>query len=97
MKFMFPSCGGCTSCEMACSYLKSGEFNRHLSAIEVTIGADGGYEVELLEEKTGERFACDGCIDRDEPMCIKYCHDAQKLRECIDKQREKLDEKKEGK
>jgi len=88
MVFTFPSCGGCTSCELACSYRATGEFNRNRSAIEVTVKEDGGYLVELHDKISGQRAVCDGCVGEEEPMCIKYCHDADALMECVNKRRE---------
>ena len=90
MKFSFPDCGGCRSCELACSYRFAGEFDPRKSAVEVAEKQGGGYEVTLHEAASGGRNACDGCIDLEDPMCTRYCHSAVDLMKYIDSMREQL-------
>ena len=97
MKFSFPDCGGCRSCELACSYRFTNEFDTLKSALEVTEKPDGGYEVTLHEIASGGRNACDGCIDLEEPMCTRYCHSAVELMKYIDDIRERVNSKEVGK
>lgn len=35
MDFAMDLCGGCTTCEIACSYKHLGEFNNQFSSIEI--------------------------------------------------------------
>lgn len=93
MKFTFTDCGGCRNCELACSYRLKFEFDPAKAAVEVTEKKGGGYEVTLHELASGARSACDGCIDLEDPMCVRYCHSPVELKEYIDKIREQLKSK----
>lgn len=59
----------------------------------VTHREDGGYEVEIFEEQKGEHRTCDGCLEFDEPMCMRYCHESLELKKYIDQIREKIADK----
>jgi Fe-S-cluster-containing hydrogenase component 2 len=77
-------CGGCKTCEIACSYKLTGEFNHQISGIEIVERKDGsGYDIKLLEQPEGNRLACDGCIDREAPFCLDYCLKSTELKEII--------------
>lgn len=81
MKYDMPSCGGCRTCEMACSYHHTGEFMPSVSSLIVVEKEDGkGCMIELLERKVGERFACDGCEGLDDPLCIEWCRQQDEFR-----------------
>lgn len=94
MFFEFQDCGGCKTCEIACSFLKSGEFNHSVAAIEVVAReGDRGYDVRFFTESPDGRYACDGCPGREEPMCVQYCRKYEDLMEIIGRLRENLAEK----
>jgi Fe-S-cluster-containing hydrogenase component 2 len=85
MVFPFKECGACRTCELACSYKKSGDFNPQVAAIEILENTDeSGYSVHLIDESDGKRYACDGCLDDEMPMCMQYCHKFQELRKILD-------------
>jgi len=80
MKFDMPSCGGCRTCEIACSFHHTGEFKPAVSSLKVVEKEEGpGYFVVLKEESDEEGFACDGCKGLDIPLCIEYCKEADDL------------------
>ena len=93
MKFTFSDCGGCRSCELACSYHLTGEFDIAKSAIEIIEEAGGGYTVTLHDRMNGTRSACDGCQGVDDPMCARYCHSSKTLMEYIVQKREQQSKK----
>ena len=80
MKFDMPTCGGCRTCELACSFHHTGDFGPAVSSLKVIEKADGpGYFVVVKEEKEGGGFACDGCKGLDHPLCVDYCREADDL------------------
>jgi Fe-S-cluster-containing hydrogenase component 2 len=80
MKFDMPSCGGCRTCELACSFHHTGEFVPAVSSLKVLEKGEGpGYFVLLKEEREGESFACDGCKGLDIPLCVEYCREVDDL------------------
>ena len=84
MLFDFKNCGGCKTCQLACSYKLKGSFNYHDSAIEVIEKEDKcGYFVRLNGSNDGMLNICDGCKGLDEPLCIKYCHERDQLLDYI--------------
>ncbi len=84
MQFSFSDCGGCRSCELACSYHKYGEFDIKKSAIIVNQQYDQGcYTVILQEPGQGASVYCDGCKDEDDPVCIRYCHSREELKKYV--------------
>ena len=86
MIFEMASCGGCRTCEMACSYKHKGTFIPHASSIIIIENkARMGFSVQLTEQGGGGRFACDGCKNLDRPMCVQYCHEAEELMAIIKK------------
>lgn len=86
MLFKLENCGGCKTCEIACSYKLTGEFNHRVAGIEIVERKDGpGYDVRLLVKPEGERLACDGCQDLEEPYCLKYCHQRDGLKKIIER------------
>ena len=98
MIFNLEGCGGCNTCEIACSYRFTGIFNHHKSAIVILETEDKvGFNVELIDKEGTGRFVCDACQDLDEPVCVQYCHKADELkkmiqeykRECLDKKDKK--------
>lgn len=84
MLFKLDGCGGCKTCEIACSFKLTGEFNHQVAGIEIVEKKDAkGYDVRLLERPEGNRLACDGCIDLTEPFCLHYCHEREELAKII--------------
>jgi Fe-S-cluster-containing dehydrogenase component len=84
MLFEMPSCGGCRTCELACGFIHSGEFNPSVSSIRILDKEGGhGYRVLLLETDEGASPACDGCQRLGEPRCVKSCCESQDLAEII--------------
>ena len=80
MLFEFKNCGGCKTCEIACSYRFSGAFNHHMSAVKVVEKrGQAGFAVDINDEQGAVRFACDGCADLEAPMCAEYCHDPEEF------------------
>jgi len=80
MKFDMPSCGGCRTCELACSFHHTGEFVPAASSLKIIEEEEGpGYFVYLREEGEGSGFACDGCEGLDIPLCVEYCRELDDL------------------
>jgi Fe-S-cluster-containing hydrogenase component 2 len=80
MIFHMASCGGCRTCEMACSFRHTGEFAPAVSSIRILDKADGhGFEVSLAEDGYEKRRICDGCHGLEEPFCVQYCEKAEDL------------------
>lgn len=98
MIFDMPSCGGCRTCEIACSFHHTGEFQPSVSSIKIlNLDKKQGYAVSLADETDGMTMACDGCKGLDVPLCIQYCKDSDDLgkilKEFSEKRIEKKDEK----
>jgi len=85
MIFEMPSCGGCKTCELACSFKHKQEFWPSISSIEIiTKGEDYRYFVMLVEESDDQRIACDGCKDLDVPMCVQHCEMREELEKILE-------------
>ncbi len=85
MKFDMPSCGGCRSCELACSFHHTGKFEPSASSLIVIDKEDlRGFKIELLESSRGKRYACDECKDLDEPLCLEWCKERDNLKKLLD-------------
>lgn len=91
MDFEMELCGGCTTCEIACSFRHLGKFNNQVSSIEIVPLEDKpGYKVRIHEAGDGSRFICDGCKDVDGgPLCTRYCPEREDLMEIIQQYRDK--------
>jgi len=80
MIFDMPSCGGCRTCEIACSFHHTNEFQPSVSSIKILNSEKKqGYAVSLADEGDGMTMACDGCRGLDVPLCIQYCKDSDDL------------------
>ncbi|MBP7764296.1 MAG: hypothetical protein K4445_06525 [Deltaproteobacteria bacterium] len=80
MKQDMPSCGGCRTCEMLCSFHHTGAYNPSVSSIKILEKEEGaGYIVALLEENGPAGFACDLCRGLDRPLCVKVCKEEKDL------------------
>lgn len=85
MIFEMVSCGGCRTCEIACSFKHTGEFKPTVSSIKILDKADGiGFCVSLIDGRTEKGNACDGCINLDEPLCLQYCEKSEDLKEVLE-------------
>ena len=80
MIFDMPSCGGCRTCEMACSFKHKGEFIPEASSIKILEKEKGiGFLVSLQETTIGDTVGCDGCEGLNLPLCIQYCKKKEEL------------------
>ena len=78
--FDMSSCGGCRTCELACSFHHTQEFIPSVSSLKVLPKEEGpGYQVLLVTESRGKSIACDGCKDLDVPLCMEYCKEMDDL------------------
>ena len=91
MEFKMDLCGGCTTCEIACSFRQIGAFNNLYSSIEIVPLVDKpGYKVILHDQDTDKRRACSGCTDVSGfPPCVEYCVRDADLMEIIEEYRSK--------
>ena len=60
-------CTGCRSCELACSFHNSRNFNPMGSSIHVNLDRSTG-ALSLTLDST-----CDYCASEEEPLCILFC------------------------
>ncbi len=78
--FDMPTCGGCRTCELACSFHHTKEFIPSASSLKVLAREDKpGYQILLIAESSGESIACDGCKGLDVPLCMEYCKEMDDL------------------
>jgi len=79
-------CGGCRTCELACSFHLKGVFGPSISSIKILDTEDElGFRISLAEQDDGKRIACDECNGLDEPFCVKYCRERDELRSILEK------------
>ena len=84
MIFDMPSCGGCRTCEMACSFHHRGEFVPAISSIGILEKVnEPGFLVVLREKNEGEGMACDGCRGLNVPLCLEYCEKREDLEKIL--------------
>ena len=84
MIFETENCGGCRSCEMACSYHHKGVFQPSISSIEILDRPkELGFAISLAGQDENCHIACDRCEGLDEPLCLKYCNYPEELREIL--------------
>ena len=84
MLFDMPTCGGCRTCEIACSYHHAGEFAPSISSIKILNKVDGvGYHVLFLEEDGESGKACDGCAGLEVPYCVEVCKQEEELKKML--------------
>jgi Fe-S-cluster-containing hydrogenase component 2 len=92
MIFEMPSCGGCRTCEMACSFHHKGEFIPAISSVKILDKEKAaGFDVFLAERKDEKHTACDGCKGLQVPLCIEYCTKSQDLERILKEFLEKVD------
>ena len=93
--FDMPSCGGCRTCELACSFHHTQEFVPSISSLKVLDKKAGvGYQVWLAIENCGESIACDGCKGLEVPLCMEYCKEMDDLGKILLNFEEKKGQKK---
>ena len=52
----------------------AGELKPAFSSLKVLDKSDGtGFLVRLLEVTSHEGYACDGCLELEEPLCEQFC------------------------
>ena len=84
MIFDMPDCGGCRTCELACSFYHLREFNPIVSSIKILNKKDErGYLVKFIGKKEGFASPCDGCQTLKEPLCLQYCRKSDILEKMI--------------
>lgn len=84
MIFDMPSCGGCRTCEMACSFRHRGEFIPAVSSLKIIDkGEELGFYVLLLEESNNRGIACDLCQELEVPLCVQYCREGEDLKKIL--------------
>jgi Fe-S-cluster-containing dehydrogenase component len=80
-------CGGCRTCEMACSFHHRGEFNPALSSIKIVNGeGEVPFRVWLVREAEGQgitRIPCDRCRGLEEPLCVQFCRKKEELKKIL--------------
>lgn len=92
MIFEMASCGGCRTCELACSFHHNGEFIPETSSIKILDKEnESGFVVSLIEESGEFRVSCDGCKDLEVPLCIQYCHEREDLEKILTDFQRKLE------
>jgi Fe-S-cluster-containing hydrogenase component 2 len=85
MIFDMPTCGGCRTCEIACSYHHLRAFAPSVSSIKILNKVDGiGYSVLFLEEDGESGRTCDGCSGLEIPYCVEVCKDAEELKKMLE-------------
>lgn len=84
MMFDMPSCGGCRTCELACSFHQQGGFVPAASSLKIVEKKDGpGYLVLLKAVADASGPACDQCAGMDIPLCLEYCRELDGLYEIL--------------
>lgn len=98
MLFDMPSCGGCRTCEMACSFKHKGEFIPALSSIKIIENLhEPGFRIFLVEESNGQSITCDCCKELDVPLCMEYCKESESLEKILKEFAEKMEAQKKAK
>lgn len=83
MRFDFEDCGGCKTCQLACAYKLTGDFGYRSAIAVIEKPEKNGYIVELKGADCNDQYSCDGCKNHEEPYCVMYCHQRDKLMQCI--------------
>jgi Fe-S-cluster-containing dehydrogenase component len=86
--FDMPSCGGCRTCEMACSFHHKEEFNPAISSIRI-VNQEGEVPFRVWLARDGEmlnpdEIPCDGCKGIAEPLCLQFCRKKEDLKKILD-------------
>ncbi len=85
MTFDMPGCGGCCTCEIACSFRHTGVFKPSVSSIKIINREDNepGFRVLIVDSEEEGGIVCDGCKDYEEPFCVEICHKKEDLQKII--------------
>jgi Fe-S-cluster-containing dehydrogenase component len=84
MKFDMPTCGGCRTCEMACSYMHTKEFSYLNSSIKIIDDEEGrGFYVSLSDKDDGKSKVCSGCKNIEIPYCVQFCKQKEELMDIL--------------
>jgi Fe-S-cluster-containing hydrogenase component 2 len=68
------NCGGCRTCELACSYHHTGVFQPATSSIKIISRPEQqGFAASFYMEPAQGHFSCDACSGLEEALCLKYC------------------------
>jgi len=79
MPYEMPSCGGCRTCEMACSFHLTGEFAPSRSALHILEQTNAQGYVVTLTPSGGSGLPCRDCLNGKTPPCVQYCEKSQDL------------------
>ena len=67
-------CGGCRTCEIACSFHHKKVFCPSISSIEIVDKpGEPGCRISLYVIDSNGHLACNSCECENEPLCLKYC------------------------
>lgn len=67
-------CGGCRSCELACSYHHTNRFQPSISSIEIINRPNKfTHDVVLYNEDAEGHLACNKCKGMEMPLCVLFC------------------------
>lgn len=83
LRYHLKDCGGCRTCEIVCSFHHVSAFSPAVSSIRIIENETGGFDVVLMDESDGTRRACDLCVGLDCPLCVRYCAEAEGLKEIL--------------
>jgi anaerobic carbon-monoxide dehydrogenase iron sulfur subunit len=79
MIYEMPSCTGCRTCEMTCSFKRWGEFRPKSAAIQIYEKEVGlGYQIQLIAEDEKRGVFCSGCGE-----CVEGCPAGNDLKQTI--------------
>ena len=71
--FETEKCGGCRSCELACSFHHMEIFQHSVSSLKI-IGHNGpNPRMTFYRESVDGHIACDHCKGLDVPLCMEFC------------------------
>ena len=85
MIFDMLSCGGCKTCELACSFHNTRKFSHQFSSLKIINKKNSsGYQVLIAEQDDNANIPCDGCKDIKIPLCLQFCGKRDDLEKIID-------------
>ena len=74
LTFETETCGGCRTCELACSFHHRKVFQPGIASIEIKATPHKfGFTATLYKKKIEDHMACDQCRGLSVPMCIQFC------------------------
>ena len=86
--FEMPTCGGCRTCEMACSFHHTRQFNPAVSSIKIlNVEGPAPFRVWLVRDGEADGIAgipCDVCRELPEPLCLQFCRKRDELKAILD-------------